>query len=80
MQEQDDRLIEGSRFFFSSGCECTYPVAPSDFDGLVPGYRLIWGYRLIGKPLLCSQPMAALSNNIGIYTVYLLFFFCVLYS
>ena len=27
-------------------------MSPSDFDRLISGYRLIWGYRLNGGPLL----------------------------
>lgn len=34
------RLIEGSRFFPTKFYGCNSPVAPSDFD------RLVWGYRL----------------------------------
>ena len=45
MPAQYDRIIGGSRLLHS-GYECYSPEAPSDFD------RLVSGYRLIGGPLL----------------------------
>ena len=30
----------GKAALFISGCRCNYSVVPSDFDGLVRGYRL----------------------------------------
>ena len=42
----------GEAALFIPGYECISPVAPSDFDHLISGYRLIWGYRLVGEPLL----------------------------
>ena len=46
------------------GYECNSPIAPSVFDRLVEGYRLIivWGYRTIGGPLLY---VVALEDFVG---------------
>ena len=38
-------LLEEATLYIP-GYECSSPVAPSEFD------RFIWGYRLIGGPLL----------------------------
>ena len=52
--EQYDRLVEGSHLysFRVMSAISNSIVAPSDFDHLISGYRLIWGYRLSGGPLL----------------------------
>ena len=52
----------GEAAFFIPGYECNAPVAPSDFDRLISGYRLTSPYsdRLIdGPPLLHSKPREA---------------------
>ena len=42
---------------FISGIDRSSPGAPSDFfDRLISEYRLIWGYRLVGEPLLNQVP------------------------
>ena len=48
-REQYDRLMGGIRLIYA-GNECNSTVAPSDFDRLISGYRLIWGYCLSGDP------------------------------
>ena len=51
MREQYDRLT-GEAALFTPAYECNSPVVPSDFDRLLEEYRLVWGYRLIGGPIL----------------------------
>ena len=48
MPQQYDRLA-GEAAQFAPGCECSSPVAPSDFDRLVSGYRLTQT-ALLGQP------------------------------
>ena len=43
------RLL-GEAVLLLPGYQCYPPMAPSDFDRLMSGYRLYWGYRLMGIP------------------------------
>ena len=48
MPQKFDRAADLS----SPRYEGNFPVALRDFDRLVSGYRIIWGYRLIGGPVM----------------------------
>ena len=41
--------LSGEAALFVQSYECNSPVAPSDFDRFISGYRLIWGYRLLSR-------------------------------
>ena len=54
--------LSAEAVLFVPGNQCNSPVAPGDFDRLLSEYCLIWEYRLVGGPLLCT---ACVYRHIG---------------
>ena len=61
----DMTALLGQAALLIPGYECYSPVAPSDFDRPISGYRLIWGYRLIGGLYPYSDTFYFLFRRMG---------------
>ena len=66
MSRDAETTIMGEAAFFVPGYECNSPVAPSDFNFLMPGYRLkVIETALWGDPLLYCIPTHAMVKMQG---------------
>ena len=62
--ESNVTALSGVAALFIPGYERNSPDAPSDFDRLISGYRLIWGYRITQTALLghCTVLIAGVDS------------------